>query len=378
MNSVFRHVQVQGLVVTVPAHSIDIHEELEFFGGDRRKLERTIRMVGYGTRHVVEDGVTALDLCEHAAHHLMRAMGDETRDIDTLLVVEQSPDYLQPSDACLLQNRLGLPRDVAALNTIQGCSGYVQGLWLAHSLIASNASTKVLLLAGDAPSTHSNRRNRLVNPIFGDAGSATLLARCEEDNTAYFHLGTDGSGWSDIAIPAGGARLPLDTDILEQTLTDAAGNPWRLCDAIISGMPIFDFSVHTVPEAVARVLELAGMRIEDLNFIAMHQANKQILDEIAQRLNLGSGGLYTGTFSRYGNQSTASVAGVLADVFGGRMADKISTVLLCGFGIGLSWASAILRFVHCHNMGVIIYEADGKAWSREDQCAFWKKKFLRS
>ncbi|MBQ9405734.1 MAG: ketoacyl-ACP synthase III [Desulfovibrio sp.] len=378
MNSVFRHVQVRGLVVTVPEQCIDIRDELEFFGNDPRKLKRAMNMVGYGTRRVVEHGVTALDLCEHAARHLLRDMAEEAQGIDTLLLVEQTPDYLQPSDACLLQNRLGFSRDVTALSAIQGCSGYVQGLWLAHSLIASGASSKVLLLAGDTPSVHSQRSNRLVNPLFGDAGSATLLLRTEEENTAYFYLGTDGSGWSDIAIPAGGARLPLDDDILKRSITDAAGNPWRLCEAIISGMSVFDFSVHTVPEAVAKVLDLAGQQLADMDFIAMHQANKQILDEIALRLGLERGGLHSGTFSRYGNQSTASVADVLAHVFAGRMDENSFTMLLCGFGIGFSWASAVLRFTHCRNMGVITHTATGKAWSREEQCEFLEKKFLRS
>ena len=377
MNSVFRHVRLQGLVTVVPSNKNNIEDELEFFGGDIKKLARARRALGYGTRHVVKEGVTALDLCEHAARHLLRELRVDGIDVDTLLLVEQSPDYPQPNGACILQHRLGLPENCAALSINQGCPGYVQGLWLAHALIASGASSKILLCAGDTPSMHSDRRNRLVNPLFGDAGAATLLTRTDEESTAWFDLGTDGSGWSEIAIPAGGARLPLEGDMLAEYLTDKAGNPWRLHEAFINGPQVFDFSVHAVPQTISRVLTLANKGLADIDFIAMHQANKQILDEIALRLGLERGAIYSETFSRYGNQSTASVAAVLCDALTNDVTRKADTVLLCGFGIGFAWASAILDFGSCRNLGIVLHDAPEAKPTRDDLRQFWENKFLR-
>jgi len=375
MHSVFHHVAARGLVVTVPKRHIDIEDELAFFDNNPKKLARARKILGYGRRHVVPNGVTTLDLCEHAARALLRDMHWDVASIDALVLVNQSPDYVHPAGACILQHRLGLSTECAALDTSLGCSGYVYGLWLAHALIGSGSCKTVLLCAGDTPSIHSSTRNRRVNPLFGDAGSATLLERTEEENAAWFDLGTDGSGWHHIAVPAGGARLRITPDMLERDIVDDAGNPWRLCDALIDGKPVFDFSVSAVPRTVDRVLAQAGKKLSDMDFIALHQANRQIIEEISLRLGLTREALHSGTFSRYGNQSTASVAGVLCDSLCERMNSGSLTVLLCGFGVGFSWASAILRFAGCYNGGVLFH--DTPPASQKVQASFWKRHFLQ-
>ncbi|MBQ7617969.1 MAG: hypothetical protein IJS50_03760, partial [Desulfovibrio sp.] len=263
----------------------------------------------------------------------------------------------------------------AAFDVSLGCSGFVYGLWLAHSLISSKACSKVLLCAGDTPSIHSDLRNRLVNPLFGDAGSATILEWRENTPTAYFDVGTDGSGWSNIAIPASGARIRINHQILDEIIKDNEGNPWRLCDSLISGLPVFSFSVTKAPESINKVLNLAKISILDLDFIALHQANKQIIDEIGLRLGLKKGSLHSQTFSRYGNQSTASVAGVLCDALDDKMAEKSLQILLCGFGVGFSWATALLHFDKCYNGGIIFYQKPLDLPTEEEQISFWKSKF---
>lgn len=376
MNSHFSHVAIRGIAGAVPANCINIEDELEFFDNDHAKLARTQKIIGYGTRHVVEEGVTTVDLCEAAAKTLLGGLGESGKDIDALVLVNQSPAYLHPAGACILHGRLGLAPGCASFDVALGCSGYVYGLWLAHALIESGACRKLLLCAGDTPSIHTDVRNRLVNPLFGDAGTATLLCRDENACPAWFCLGTDGSGWHHIAIPGGGASLRMDAAMLERDIVDAHGNPWRLADALISGMPVFDFTIHTVPEVIREVLAASGRAIGDMDFIAMHQANRQIIDEIGLRLGLARGSIYSGTFTRYGNQSTASVAGVLCDALASDMAMRDMSILLCGFGVGFSWAAAVARFDHVYNGGIIFYEKPADFPSQAQQRSFWKRKFL--
>lgn len=375
MRSVFNNVMLRGVIVAVPKEYIDIQDELAFFGNNPKKLARAQKIVGYGRRHVVPEGVTTTDLCCIAAQNLFDNMEIDPQNCEALIFISQSPDYRHPASACILQDQLGISTQCAAFDISLGCSGYVYGLWLAHSLIASKACKNVLLCAGDTPSIYSDKKNRKVNPLFGDAGSATWLEYTKDEHTAFFEVGTQGSGWSHLILPAGGTRLPITQEILTDIITDEVGNPWRLCEAIIDGQAVFDFSIKTVPNSIKTVLHLANKDLSDIDFIALHQANKQIIDEISIRLGLDKGIIYSGTFSKYGNQSTASVAGVLCDAKEAISQTNPSTLLLSGFGVGFSWASAIITVENLINGGIIFYTKPPACPSRDAQIAFWKQKF---
>ena len=377
----FTHVAFEGIAAVVPSDFIVIDDELRFFQDDPKKLARAKKIIGFGKRHVVGSGVTAVDLCEEAARILMRDMGVDPASVDALVLVNQSPDHVHPSGSCILHGRLGLPKGCATLDIGLGCSGYVYGLWLAHSLIASGAARRVLLLAGDTPSLHSDPRNRLTSPLFGDAGTATLLGRTEAENPAWFVLGSDGTGWNHIAIPGGGFRLPVDEAMLRTVYTDAAGNPWRMNESLLNGMAVFDFTLHEVPPSILRVMECAGVTREQVDFFALHQANKQIVQAVGAALGLDEENVYWQTFTRYGNQSTASVACTLCDALAYEMPQRDMRLLLSGFGVGLSWANAVLACSRAYNSGVRLFAPSPARTGmpdrqgREEQIAFWKHQF---
>jgi 3-oxoacyl-[acyl-carrier-protein] synthase-3 len=258
-----------------------------------------------------------------------------------------------------------------------GCSGYLHGLMLAHSLIASGASSKLLLLAGDTPSLHTDQRNRLVAPLFGDAGTATLLGRTDEERPAYFSLGSDGSGWQHIVIPAGGFRLPPNAAVLQREYFDGQGNPWKMTQSILEGMAVFDFTLHEAPPNIRQALALSGLAIADIDFFAIHQANKQIVEAIGRELALPPEKAPWQTFFRYGNQSTASVPCVLCDALADDMPGKNLRVLLSAFGVGFSWASAVLTFKKMYNGGIKFFDKADEIPERDDVINHWKAKFVK-
>lgn len=376
MECMFKHVSFDGIAAVVPERFINIDDEIAFFDNNPKKLLRAKKIIGYGKRHVVLTGTTTLDLCEVAARRLLHGMAIAADSIDTLIVVNQSPDHFLPSGSCILHGRLGLAKSCAALDISLGCSGYVYGLWLAHSLIASGASRQLLLLAGDTPSLHSDVANRLTNPLFGDAGTATLLRRTADENPAYFTLGSDGTGWHHIVIPGGGFRLPPDRGMLETVHHDAQGNPWKMTESILEGMPVFNFTLHEVPPSIQAVLDAAGLSVDDVDFFALHQANKQIVQAIATALDLPADKVSWETFSRYGNQSTASVACTLCDALAESMPRGRQKLLLSGFGVGLSWANAVLTCDHAYNGGVTFFSPSGDAPTRDALLSFWNQKFV--
>lgn len=195
-----------------------------------------------------------MDLAEYAANSLIQQLDIDKSTIDALILVTQSPDYLYPASSCILHGRLGLSEKCASFDVGLGCSGYSYGLWLAHSLISSKSAKRVLLLAGDDPSTHSSKDNRIHNPLFGDAASATLLEYTNEDMTAYFSLGTRGSGWDKIVAPATARRFPLREDIINLEIKDNNGNIWRPYEEILKGIDVFNFTMEVVPQNLEELL----------------------------------------------------------------------------------------------------------------------------
>ena len=182
----------------VPTLEKWIDDELELFGGKVKQLERLKKTIGLHRRRVVDEQTTASDLCEQAARRLIEQSAVEPSQIDTVICVTQTPDYSQPCNAAVLHGRLGLSKHCAALDVNLGCSGYVYGLWLAHTMIASGGCERVLLLAGDTISRLVNARDRAVAPLFGDGGSATLVERSQSSATTFFSLHTDGKGYENL------------------------------------------------------------------------------------------------------------------------------------------------------------------------------------
>ena len=372
VNSKFNNVKIKGIKTVVPQKYIDIDDEIQYFENNPKKLARTKKMVGFGRRHVLDEGCTVVDLCEQAAKELIKELKIDKDKIEALVMVNQSPDYLHPASSAILHGKLGLQKTCTTLDLGLGCSGYVYGLWMVHSLIASGAVKNVLFLAGDSPSQHSDRRNRLVNQIFGDAGSATYLEYIEEDNTAYFSLGTDGTGWDRIIAPASAKRLQLKSDICDKEIEDKNGNIWKLNDTIIHGQDVFNFTIEVAPQNIKDVMEYAQKTDSDIDYYVIHQANKQIVESVAMKADIPDDKYSSQTFSKYGNNSTTSVATAICDQLEGK---KYNTILLSAFGVGLSWASAIININNLYNGGISYFIPPENMLTREEQIQYWIKQF---
>jgi 3-oxoacyl-[acyl-carrier-protein] synthase-3 len=367
--SAFNHVRISGLTAVVPEHVIHIDDEISFFKNDLKLLERNKKILGLGTRHVVDQKTTNADLCEAAANDLIALMHIDKTTIDALIVVSSSHDYSYPASACILQGRLGLSEECASFD-ISGlaCSAYVHGLWLAHSLISSGAAKKCLLLTGDIVSQHSDKRNRNSNMLFGDAGTATLIEYTAEDKPSYFYLGTRGKDWDKIIAPAGGYALPIRKDIIDIEETDAAGNVWHLWDEIMKGMDVFKFTMEVGPKGIAEILAYSGKHIDEVDYFAFHQANKQIVNTIAAHAKVPKGKYSTDTFTQFGNCGSAAVT---MDLCRELHQNAHQQVVLGTFGVGLSWGFAALDLTDIQVGGIRQYVTPADKLSRDAQIQQW-------
>jgi 3-oxoacyl-[acyl-carrier-protein] synthase-3 len=352
--SKFKESKISGVVTVVPSTVCCIDDEVDLYGGNEKQIARIKRAVGLDKRHVTDETTTTLDLCVDAAEKLILGLSLDREDIDGVIFVTQTPDHVQPSNAAIAHGKLELSTNAASFDISLGCSGYVYGLWMANMMIASQTCKKVLLLAGDTLSKCVNKRDRSTAPLFGDAGTATLIEASEQQNLSYFSLHTNGAGSQHILQPAGGFREPssLETAVEE---VDEEGNYRSRNDLAMNGGEVFNFSIKTEPTAIKEILEYAEQDIETIDYVIFHQANKYIITNIAKRLKLSMDKVPCGTVSKYGNQSSASIPCTINDALNEEVSVQSKRVILSGFGVGLSWASAIVGLDNIYCPPVSIY-----------------------
>lgn len=368
-------VRLRAIRSALPETEIRLEDEAEHYA-DRKKAARLRLALGMDRRRVAAPDVTASDLCAFAAESILAACPGARSGTDALIFVSQSPDWHQPPTACELQHRLGLAHSCAALDVNQGCAGYVYGLWLASALIASGAAGQVLFLAGDVHAAGRDMRNRVTSPVFGDGASATLLEKDANAPDLVFGLGTDGSGFEAIITPAGNARIPFSFDPdanvdLVTPVFDREGNPWRLVDTWMDGGAVFNFTMQTVPGHLAALMDHAGNPPVDA--LILHQANRHIVESIAQRAGFAREIAPTSSFSRYGNLAVASIPVQLCESFGGGGAP--GRLVLCGYGIGLSWASCLCEPGDWDCAPPLDFVPDPGRPTRAQRIERWKQRF---
>ena len=371
--SSFRHACITGITAVVPEKCINIDDEIGFFNNDKTLLERNKKILGLGTRHVVDEGTAVSDLLEAAAERLFGGMKIDRTSVDAMVVVTSSPDYHYPATACVLQHRLGFSEECSCFDvTGLACSAYVHGRWLANSLVESGAAKRCLVLAGELTSAHSDRRNRNSNMLFGDAGTATLVEMSDEERQAWFITGTRGAVWKTLIAPAGGYALPIRGDIADLEVTDDSGNVWRMYDDIMKGMDVFKFTTDVAPKGIADVMAYSGKSVDDIDYFAIHQANKQIVTTVARWAGLPKGKYSADAFTKYGNCGSAAVTMELVNRL---ESGPLSTVCLATFGVGLSWGFAIMDFSKAHFAGIGFYKTPEGMPTREERIKEWIEYF---
>lgn len=312
-----------GISTCVPPQRLDNLADAERFGAD--EVRKVVSMAGVRHRHVVEAGVTAADLCFEAATALMERLRWTPESITGLIFVTQSPDYFLPSTSCLLHKWLGLADSCAAFDIGLGCSGYPYGLYVAASMLKAGGQQRILMLHGETPSRFSHPDDHATTLLFGDAGSATAL-ESSADGEASFCLHTDGSGYEGLII-RGGAFRDRHPD-----------NPRDLA-LEMDGAAIFNFTIKRVPALIRDALAFAGKLVVDVDQFVFHQSNRFIIKHLAKKCGLPDERVPM-TIEDTANCGGPSVAVTLT-----RCAPQpavAQTVMLVGYGVGLSWASALL------------------------------------
>lgn len=318
------------------------HELLEErFGSD--SMKKVISGAGIRNRRVVRGTECGSDMAFEAAERLINNYGIDRERIDGLIYCTQSPDYILPSTACVLHKRLHLKTGCAAFDINLGCSQYVYALSLANGMISTEAASIVLLLTGDTMTRVVHPKDRSVVPLMGDGGSASLVqAVPENEGFLGFELGTDGSGYEYVIVPAGGFRRPRSAETTVE-VTDQEGNTRTAENLYMNGAAIFHFAITVVPKTVHSVLARVGIRIDEVDLFLFHQSSKFMLDYLLKKLSIPAEKTHF-YLEEIGNCSGSSLPILLGDALSKGKIKPGFLILLMAFGVGFSWGATLIRW----------------------------------
>jgi 3-oxoacyl-[acyl-carrier-protein] synthase III len=330
-----RHSSIAAIEYHLPERSITTDELASLFPA--WSVEKIDTKTGIQARHISSEDECASDLAFSAVQKLFKSCGRTSEAIDFILLCTQSPDYLLPTTACLLQTRLGIPTSAGALDFSLGCSGYIYGLGLAEGLISSRQASSVLLLTADTYTKYVDPLDKTTRPIFGDGAAATLIeaVSCETAPIGPFVFGTDGRGAPHLILPNSGTRRTVESD-----RSSPATRSNRL---YMNGREVFDFAIAEVPRSVDSLLQKAELELDDIDLFVFHQANKFILEELRKIIRIPREKFLV-TISHCGNTVSSTIPIALKHAeWDGRLIPG-SVIMLVGFGVGYSWGATLVRW----------------------------------
>jgi 3-oxoacyl-[acyl-carrier-protein] synthase-3 len=330
MTQTTRHAEIVGWGMSAPKQVVtndDLAQRVET--SDEWIRTRT----GIERRHIAGPHESTAQFAIEAAQRALQVADADPRDIDLIIVGTVTPDYPLPATACLVQDALGANK-AGAFDLNAGCSGFVYALAMGQQAIASGEHRLVLVIGADTLSRITNWQDRGTCVLFGDGAGAVLLrAGNGPAGVLATVLGSDGSGSGLLIVPAGGAAKPANSETVAGSLHTIQMN----------GQEVYRFATQILPNVTKQVAERAGVKLDDVALIVPHQANLRILETSAKKLRLPLE-RFAINLQEYGNTSAASIPMALCEAIEAGRVRPGQNLALVGFGAGLTWAGALVRW----------------------------------
>lgn len=319
--------RIAGVCTCVPTRQFDNVKDSSAF--TQEEIRKVTGMAGVSSRRVAGETICSSDLCIAAAQRLLDRLGWHPRSIDAVIMVTQTPDYFLPSTACVVHHRLNLADHCAAFDVGLGCSGYPYGMWLAAMMLQGGGMRRVLVLHGETPTRFSDQSDRSVSLLFGDAGSATALESTGlTEPIWYYALHSDGGGFNSMIVESGGFRDRFGADARKHCVS-------------MNGALIFNFTIKRVPALIDETLQAAMMGNDDVDYFIFHQSNQFIMKHLCVKRSLPSEKVPI-ILRDFGNTGGASIPLTMTQGNLTRLKDRPLRLMLLGYGVGLSWGSALI------------------------------------
>lgn len=327
---------IKAIEFYLPQQRVSNQDLLEKFPDyDFDKFEKK---VGIKNRYWVSENETALHLAIRACEKLFLRV-DRTK-IDYVIYCTQSPEYFLPTTACLLQEELGLSKDIGAFDYNLGCSGYVFGVSLAKALIESGQSENILLVTAETYSKYLHPEDKSNRAIFGDGATASLISKDNHKGLQGFLFGTDGSGAEKLIIKNGAGKKRFDENAC--LLSYGSDNYYTDNHLYMNGPEIFNFTAENIPNFTHRLLEKNNVVVSEVDHFVFHQANAFMLDFLRKRIKAEKDQFYIDLED--GGNTVSNTIPIALKRLSDKTAIKENTkIIIVGFGVGLSWAGGMIE-----------------------------------
>lgn len=342
MKTIINNIGIKAVNAWLPEREVDLSTLAPLYGDV--EIASIMKTTGIEKVRIADSDMTSSDMCLKSAESLFEEDGIDRSEIDGLVFVSQTTDWILPATSISLQHRLGLSRNTVCIDIHYGCSGYIYGLFQAASWIACGACKKVLVLAGDTTSRMINPKDKSLRMVFGDCGTATLVAKGEMP--MGFHIQSDGSGSEKLIVPAGGFRMPISEETSELKW-DNDKNGRTQNDLFMDGFAIFNFSVTEVHMNINTLIANMGWQKNDVGFYGLHQANRFMVSYVRKRLKINDS-LAPINVRDYGNTGPATIPLLMSDILSKKHDYNLDKVIFSGFGVGLSWGSVATSLIDTH------------------------------
>tara|TARA_B110000003_G_scaffold272145_1_gene307472 strand:- start:181 stop:1185 length:1005 start_codon:yes stop_codon:yes gene_type:complete len=303
-------------------------------------FKRFEKRVGIRQRFIAAEDETTLSLAEKACNKLFERSSLKKNEIDYLILCTQSPEYKLPTTACILQDRLGLNKNIGAFDFNLGCSGYVYGLFLADKLV-SKKQKNIILVTSETYSKLLHPEDRSNRSIFSDAATATWVQYSNSNDIGEFVLGTDGSGYDKLIVKNGGDKYKFNHD--PKKLSYGSGNNYTENNLYMDGPEIYNFTSTRIPRLINDTLLKNNLEENQVDQFILHQANKILLNQIRVSIGVDKEKFFI-NLENYGNTVSNTIPIALKEyMLENQVKNNSSSVILTGFGVGLSWASCLIK-----------------------------------
>jgi 3-oxoacyl-[acyl-carrier-protein] synthase III len=307
------------------------------------QMDKVESKTGVYNRHFAAADETAFDLAVKACDKLFISKGIDPKEIDGVIFCTQSPDYIMPSNAFLIHEHFNMRSKSLAFDYNLACSGYVYGLAITSSLLNSGFTKNIILITADTYSRFINPNDRSTMSLFGDAAAVTLLRKDDSGSELIdIIMETSGKDYRSFYIPAGGCRIPFNKETRKEE-EDSSGNIRSKEDIYMNGFGVWKFIASVVPGQIEDLLARNNISKNDINCFFFHQASKMTLDSLVKSLDIPPEKVFS-NLANIGNTVSASIPIAIKDAMEQGKIHRGDLLLLSGFGVGLSWASALIRF----------------------------------
>lgn len=327
----FNNIKITAVAGAVPKKVVKSTDYNEKFSAEA--VEKFVEMTGVKEHRATSEYQTASDLGYVSARKIMEEKNINPDEIGAIVFGAHSTDYRRPATACVLHKRLGLSKECVAFDVSLGCSAFVYCVQTVASLMQSSDIKKALIIVGETMTKMVNPNDKSAAMLFGDGGGAALLEKTEDQSSIKGLLRSNGEGYKAIIAPAGGFR---NMNASQEEMIWQDGNPRTLYNTNMNGTDVFSFTITDVPKAIKDFLKMTDTTIDDYDCYAMHQANQFIHKQLCKKLKADSDKMPL-CLDRYGNTSAPAIPLTLCDAFGNKEESETLNVLMCGFGVGLSW-----------------------------------------